>query len=82
MEALRSMDFWTLFVSFLCGVGTNLVVVNNMVQGSFNLEEKMLLDLFNDGLSRCMMALTRDYIDEMVPVMPETKQYIKGYYVF
>ena len=49
MEALRSMDFWTLFVSFLCGVGTNLVVVNNMVQGTFNLEEKMLLDLFNDG---------------------------------
>ena len=26
--------------------------------------------------------LTRDYIDEMVPVIPETKQYIKGYYVF
>uniref|UniRef100_A0A0R0JZ94 Uncharacterized protein n=1 Tax=Glycine max TaxID=3847 RepID=A0A0R0JZ94_SOYBN len=62
MEALRSMDFWTLFVSFLCGVGTNLVVVNNMVQGTFNLEEKMLLDLFNDDLSRCMMAVVSEQI--------------------
>ncbi|XP_027354746.1 protein NUCLEAR FUSION DEFECTIVE 4-like [Abrus precatorius] len=32
MEALRSVDFWILFVSFLCGVGTGLAVMNNMGQ--------------------------------------------------
>ncbi|GMN48707.1 hypothetical protein TIFTF001_017872 [Ficus carica] len=31
-EALRSLDFWILFVSFLCGVGTGLAVMNNMGQ--------------------------------------------------
>ncbi|KAH7669008.1 MFS general substrate transporter domain-containing protein [Dioscorea alata] len=29
-EALRTIDFWILFVSFLCGVGTGLAVMNNM----------------------------------------------------
>jgi len=32
VEALRSVDFWILFVSFLCGVGTGLAVMNNMGQ--------------------------------------------------
>ncbi|XP_059653999.1 protein NUCLEAR FUSION DEFECTIVE 4-like [Cornus florida] len=32
MEALRTIDFWILFVSFLCGVGTGLAVMNNMGQ--------------------------------------------------
>ncbi|KAF5443800.1 hypothetical protein F2P56_036327 [Juglans regia] len=32
MEALRTVDFWILFVSFLCGVGTGLTVMNNMGQ--------------------------------------------------
>ncbi|KAI4299871.1 hypothetical protein L6164_033292 [Bauhinia variegata] len=32
MEALSSFDFWILFVSFLCGVGTGLAVMNNMGQ--------------------------------------------------
>lgn len=31
-EALRSVDFWILFGSFLCGVGTGLAVMNNMGQ--------------------------------------------------
>ncbi|GLU02750.1 hypothetical protein SLE2022_199880 [Rubroshorea leprosula] len=31
-EALRTLDFWILFVSFLCGVGTGLAVMNNMAQ--------------------------------------------------
>lgn len=31
-EAMRSVDFWVLFVSFLCGVGTGLAVMNNMGQ--------------------------------------------------
>lgn len=31
-EALRTLDFWILFVSFLCGVGTGLAVMNNMGQ--------------------------------------------------
>lgn len=31
-EVLRSLDFWILFVSFLCGVGTGLAVMNNMGQ--------------------------------------------------
>ncbi|KAL8556417.1 hypothetical protein ACS0TY_004022 [Phlomoides rotata] len=31
-EALRRVDFWILFVSFLCGVGTGLAVMNNMGQ--------------------------------------------------
>ncbi|CAJ1933740.1 unnamed protein product [Sphenostylis stenocarpa] len=31
-EALKSVDFWILFVSFLCGVGTGLAVMNNMGQ--------------------------------------------------
>ncbi|KAL4187958.1 hypothetical protein AMTRI_Chr09g21470 [Amborella trichopoda] len=31
-EALRTVDFWVLFVSFLCGVGTGLAVMNNMAQ--------------------------------------------------
>uniref|UniRef100_A0A5B7A4J9 Putative transporter mch1 n=1 Tax=Davidia involucrata TaxID=16924 RepID=A0A5B7A4J9_DAVIN len=31
-EALRTIDFWILFVSFLCGVGTGLAVMNNMGQ--------------------------------------------------
>lgn len=31
-EAMRSVDFWILFVSFLCGVGTGLAVMNNMGQ--------------------------------------------------
>ncbi|KAI4297747.1 hypothetical protein L6164_037618 [Bauhinia variegata] len=30
MEALSSFDFWILFASFLCGVGTGLAVMNNM----------------------------------------------------
>ncbi|KAM0942382.1 putative MFS transporter superfamily [Dioscorea sansibarensis] len=29
-ETLRTVDFWILFVSFLCGVGTGLAVMNNM----------------------------------------------------
>lgn len=32
MEAAQSPDFWLLFVSFLCGVGTGLAVMNNMGQ--------------------------------------------------
>lgn len=32
MEALTTVDFWILFVSFLCGVGTGLAVMNNMGQ--------------------------------------------------
>lgn len=31
-EAFRTVDFWILFVSFLCGVGTGLAVMNNMGQ--------------------------------------------------
>ncbi|OMO92834.1 Nodulin-like protein [Corchorus olitorius] len=31
-EALMSLDFWVLFVSFLCGVGTGMSVMNNMAQ--------------------------------------------------
>ncbi|CAL1388535.1 unnamed protein product [Linum trigynum] len=31
-EALRTADFWILFVSFLCGVGTGLAVMNNTGQ--------------------------------------------------
>ncbi|XP_076932111.1 protein NUCLEAR FUSION DEFECTIVE 4-like [Bidens hawaiensis] len=31
-EALKTIDFWILFVSFLCGVGTGLAVQNNMAQ--------------------------------------------------
>lgn len=32
LEAMKSLDFWILFVSFLCGVGTGLAVMNNMGQ--------------------------------------------------
>ncbi|KAL2512433.1 Major facilitator superfamily protein [Abeliophyllum distichum] len=32
VEALLTVDFWILFVSFLCGVGTCLAVMNNMKQ--------------------------------------------------
>ncbi|CAA0815638.1 Major facilitator superfamily protein [Striga hermonthica] len=32
LEALRTVDFWILFGSFLCGVGTGLAVMNNMGQ--------------------------------------------------
>ncbi|KAK8948096.1 hypothetical protein KSP40_PGU015486 [Platanthera guangdongensis] len=32
VEAMRRMEFWVLFVSFLCGVGTGLTVMNNMGQ--------------------------------------------------
>ncbi|XWS55075.1 hypothetical protein CRYUN_Cryun10bG0144100 [Craigia yunnanensis] len=32
IEAMRTWDFWLLFVSFLCGVGTGLAVMNNMAQ--------------------------------------------------
>lgn len=31
-EALSKLDFWIMFVSFLCGVGTGLAVMNNMGQ--------------------------------------------------
>ncbi|RDX95812.1 Protein NUCLEAR FUSION DEFECTIVE 4, partial [Mucuna pruriens] len=31
-EAMKTLDFWILFVSFLCGVGTGLAVMNNMGQ--------------------------------------------------
>lgn len=31
-EALMKLDFWIMFVSFLCGVGTGLAVMNNMGQ--------------------------------------------------
>ncbi|KAG0484268.1 hypothetical protein HPP92_008347 [Vanilla planifolia] len=31
-EAMRKLEFWVLFVSFLCGVGTGLTVMNNMGQ--------------------------------------------------
>ncbi|OWM80391.1 hypothetical protein CDL15_Pgr019671 [Punica granatum] len=32
MEAVTTVDFWIMFVSFLCGVGTGLAVMNNMGQ--------------------------------------------------
>ncbi|XP_010266799.1 PREDICTED: protein NUCLEAR FUSION DEFECTIVE 4-like [Nelumbo nucifera] len=32
VEAMKTLDFWILFVSFLCGVGTGLAVMNNMGQ--------------------------------------------------
>lgn len=32
IEALRTVDFWILFLSFLCGVGTGLAVMNNLGQ--------------------------------------------------
>lgn len=31
-EVLRTLDFWVLFVAFLCGVGTGMAVMNNMGQ--------------------------------------------------
>lgn len=32
IEMVKTVDFWLLFVSFLCGVGTGLCVMNNMGQ--------------------------------------------------
>uniref|UniRef100_A0A2N9ICT9 Calmodulin-lysine N-methyltransferase n=1 Tax=Fagus sylvatica TaxID=28930 RepID=A0A2N9ICT9_FAGSY len=32
VEMIQTLDFWILFVSFLCGVGTGLCVMNNMGQ--------------------------------------------------
>ncbi|KAI3854661.1 hypothetical protein MKX03_005257 [Papaver bracteatum] len=32
LEAVRTVDFWILFLSFLCGVGTGLAVMNNLGQ--------------------------------------------------
>ncbi|XP_057449265.1 protein NUCLEAR FUSION DEFECTIVE 4-like [Lotus japonicus] len=32
VEMVKTVDFWVLFVSFLCGVGTGLCVMNNMGQ--------------------------------------------------
>ncbi|KZV54948.1 putative transporter mch1 [Dorcoceras hygrometricum] len=32
LEALKTVDFWILFTSFLCGVGTGLAVMNNLGQ--------------------------------------------------
>ncbi|KAL4379447.1 hypothetical protein GQ457_02G013700 [Hibiscus cannabinus] len=32
VEMIQTFDFWILFVSFLCGVGTGLCVMNNMGQ--------------------------------------------------
>lgn len=32
VEMIRTFDFWVLFVSFLCGVGTGMCVMNNMGQ--------------------------------------------------
>uniref|UniRef100_A0A6N2M460 Nodulin-like domain-containing protein n=1 Tax=Salix viminalis TaxID=40686 RepID=A0A6N2M460_SALVM len=32
LEAMSTIDFWILFLSFLCGVGTGLAVMNNMGQ--------------------------------------------------
>lgn len=32
LEAVATVDFWIMFVSFLCGVGTGLTVMNNMGQ--------------------------------------------------
>lgn len=32
LETVRTLDFWILFVSFLCGVGTGLAVINNLGQ--------------------------------------------------
>ena len=32
VEALKTVDFWVLFVSFLCGVGTGMTLMNNMGQ--------------------------------------------------
>ncbi|KAK4757195.1 hypothetical protein SAY87_007322 [Trapa incisa] len=32
MEAVSTVDFWIMFMSFLCGVGTGLAVMNNMGQ--------------------------------------------------
>lgn len=32
VQAIRTFDFWILFASFLCGVGTGLAVMNNMGQ--------------------------------------------------
>lgn len=31
-QAIRTFDFWVLFVSFLCGVGTGMCVLNNLGQ--------------------------------------------------
>ncbi|KAK6946410.1 Nodulin-like [Dillenia turbinata] len=31
-EAIQTLEFWILFLSFLCGVGTGLTVMNNMGQ--------------------------------------------------
>ncbi|KAK8370595.1 hypothetical protein V6Z12_A01G187500 [Gossypium hirsutum] len=32
MEAMQTWDFWVSFISFLCGVGTGMAVINNMAQ--------------------------------------------------
>ncbi|XP_074571251.1 protein NUCLEAR FUSION DEFECTIVE 4-like [Curcuma longa] len=32
VEAVKTVDFWVLFFSFLCGVGTGMAVMNNMGQ--------------------------------------------------
>ncbi|OMO83535.1 Nodulin-like protein [Corchorus olitorius] len=32
IEMIQTFDFWILFVSFLCGVGTGMCVINNMGQ--------------------------------------------------
>ncbi|KAI3879743.1 hypothetical protein MKW92_030140 [Papaver armeniacum] len=32
LEAVQTLDFWILFLSFLCGVGTGLAVMNNLGQ--------------------------------------------------
>jgi hypothetical protein len=32
LDALRTIDFWLLFFSFLCGVGTGITAINNLGQ--------------------------------------------------
>jgi hypothetical protein len=32
LDALQTIDFWLLFFSFLCGVGTGITAINNLGQ--------------------------------------------------
>ncbi|KAI3974548.1 hypothetical protein MKX01_020320 [Papaver californicum] len=37
LEVVKTLDFWILFLSFLCGVGTGLAVMNNLGQMGLDL---------------------------------------------
>ncbi|RWW74497.1 hypothetical protein BHE74_00017557 [Ensete ventricosum] len=81
VEAVKTVDFWVLFSSFLCGVGTGMAVMNNMGQMGLALgytDVSIFVSLLSiwGFFGRIISGTISEYFIKYVPLLPALYIYL------